>query len=1047
MTQQLAAREKRAIAGQARTLHERLEGPPNDHGDDPPIAPDDLLDKWRELFSDAEAFHERLAYDDLTESEVRYQLTATHWPATEPLPDWIDRLDSLLAHVSEYRSCDEARLSAPKGVPFSDLLVAFADYGLEQLDADTRSQPVAQQLGEWLIARLSRVSVRALYVEFKSFVEYHDPDLAAADPATVSNPGTTYYDQFIDAMFDGGIRKFCLEYPVLARYFTQLVTQWVTTVTLVQHRLQADRSALEARFGVDGAVTEFVPLADDTHAGGQVPVRVSFESGSVIYKPRPIDAGVSLYEVLERLDDYLETPSFSTPEYLSREGYGWMEPIEYDEPTDTAAVERYYERAGVLLCVAYVLDLPDCQYENLIVRGEQPTIIDAETLFHPPVSPTDSSSTTAIAAATSDTVLRTALLPWKVVDSDDDGSSPFLAAGLGRNSETKAVSEVSKPVIKAANTDVMTVEGESPTVDRRTNTPSVDGVDRPPERYLDAIVGGFQRTHETVCSLHEDGQFRTDILTSELVERIENRLVYRPTATYSSILRLSRARDPLRDGARLSVELERLAAPFFDGRIESDRFWGLFEAERRSLLRRDVPRFTAQPDQTMVSHDGTETGVSVDTSGYERCLQRLDAMDAADRQRQTELLRRCLDASIPDRGAPASPEPVTDDRLQREAVKHGDMVLNAAIETEAGRQWVSYIGAELPQLGLSPADNTLYAGRGGIGIAAAALYDQTGHSRFEELAVDCLDAVASDRGVSETEFGGITGTGSLVYSLSVAADLLDRPVYRERAAAHARAVTTEQLAADETFDVIDGTAGVLLGLLAHYERYGGSTVLDRALDCGKRLLDNRVSVDGHHVWTTGTGKPLPGMAHGQSGIAYALARLGAVVDDDRYETAAREALAYESTLYDPEQSNYPIPTDAGDPQYLDRWCEGRTGCALARLGIGSVLDDEALLTEANQLLSATASADRNQYDQLCCGTLGQATALLESARRTGRDETDARALVDRCVARQEQSGALCMPGHSRQLPNSTFFNGGSGVAYSLLRFANPDELPCVLLLE
>ncbi|ELZ84173.1 lantibiotic modifying enzyme [Haloferax larsenii JCM 13917] len=1046
MPQELSQRDRRAIAGQARTLHERLEGPPNEHGEAPVIDPDDILDEWASLFPDEDTFRERLAYDDLTESAVRDQLTATQWPETEPLPEWVDRLDSLLQYVSTYPSRDDTLLSPTEDVPFSHLLVGFADYALAQLDADVRSHPVAKQLAEWLVFRLSRVSVRALYVEFKSFVEYHDPDLAAADPSAVSDPGTTYYDQFVEAMFDGGTRNLCLEYPVLARYVVSFVDQWVTNVTRFVHRLEADRSALESRFDVEGAVTEVTALADDAHAGGQVPVRVSFESGSAIYKPRPIDAGVALYTVLERLDDHLDTPPFTSPAYLSRDSYGWMAPIEYAEPSDATAVERYYERVGVLLCVGYVLDLPDCQYENLIVRGDQPTIIDAETLFHPYIEPTASSPTTTIAAATMDSVLRTALLPWKVVDSDDDGSSPFLAAGLGRNSDTKEIPEISKPKIEAVNTDVMAVEGKSPTVNRETNTPSVDGIDQPPEDSLDTIVSGFRRAHETICDLHEDGRLRDEILTPELVEGVENRMVYRPTATYSSILRLSRARDPLRDGARLSVEVERLAVPFFDGRIQTDQFWGLYENERQSLRRRDVPRFTSQPDQTTVLHDGEPTGVSVDVAGYERCLRRLDSMGEDDRMRETELLRRCLDSSIPERADHATTHAPSDDDLLTRAVAHGDAVLDAAFDTADGRRWMSFIGAELPQLGLSPVENTLYDGRGGIGLAAAALYDQTGYDRFEALATECFDAVAADKGESATEFGGVNGTGSLVYTLSVAAELLDRPAYREHAAAHAREVTTAQLEADETYDVVGGTAGVLLALLAYYERFGGDAILERARDCGEHLLDNRESVDGKQVWITGSDKPLPGMAHGQSGIAYALARLAAATDDNRYEAAARDALAYESSVYDPERSNYPIPTDAGGTTYLDRWCEGRAGCALARLGIGSALGDESFFDEADELLSATASADVNEYDHLCCGTLGRATALLEATRKAGREESDARALVGRYVAGGD-AGALSMPGHSEHIPNPTFFNGSSGVAYSLLRFASRDDLPCVLLME
>ncbi len=1045
MVEHLSSEDRRTIAGRARTIHERLNGPSNEPGGEPPIDPDEIVAEWTELFPDEESFTERLEHEGLTEAAVYEQLSATRWPEETPTPEWIDELESLIDHIKQFDP--DGRRAISSEIPFVDLLIAVADYGWAQLADEIRPPNGVPKLEEWLLARLGRLCVRALYVEFKAFIEYHDPELAATDPEDVAEPGTAYYDRFIEAMFDDGFRKLCLEYPVLARFIVRQIEQWVTTVTAICRRLRADRGMLDDRFAIDGEITAIDPLADDAHAGGQVPVRVSFESGSVIYKPRSVDAGRLLYTVLDRLGSHLSTLEMTAPTYLSRDGYGWMETIDYREPSDTAAVDSYYKRVGMLLCVAYVLDLPDCQFENLMVSGDQPTIVDAETIFHPYIDPVAAAYTTEVDAAISDSILRTGLLPWAIGDigdEDNDLKKPLLAAGVGSSSETIEVSEISKPTVTAVNTDVMTITGEAPTVDRTTNTLSKDGTDHPPEEHIDTIVDGFQRTYDVIRELHENGRFRSEIVDPELIAGVENRLVFRSTDIYYSILRLSVARDPLRDGGRLSVEFERLAAWFFNDRIESDRYWGLYDAERRSLRQRDVPRFTGRPGGTALYHDGTPTGLDADLSGYERCQQRLDAMGSADLQTQTWLIRRCIDDSFPARETPSSPLELTDERLQEEAIRYGDQVIDAAMETTVGHRWVSFIGGELPQLCVSPADNTLYDGRGGIGLAAAAIYDRTGHDRFRDVAIEALDLVAADHGESPTEFGGIKGTGSIVYTLSVAASLLDRPEYRDRAAEYARAMTSTQLEG-RPFDLVDGTAGMLLALLAHYERYGGTAIRDRAIDCGQRLLDGRVSVDGHRVWTTNDGDVMAGVAHGVSGIAYALARLAAVVGDDRYGSAAREALAYESTLYVPKRSNYAISSEPD--RFQDQWCHGRTGCALARLGIGVQLGDDELVTEANELLSATVEAEFSQYDQLCCGNLGRTVTLLEAARHTDRAETDARVIAGQCLAREQQTGALSMLGNGEPVHNPTFFHGSSGAAYTMLRLRDPEALPCVLLLE
>lgn len=1053
MTRGLSRQDRRTIAGRARTLHERLAEPApgggRGAGDDPPLDPDDLFDRWVGLFPDRESFDERLAHEGLSETAVRRALKRPTWPDGKPLPEWTARLDSLVPFVETYSRPGRRPAGLDSDTPFAELLVAVAAWGRSRLPDGAAAATDAPGLEAWLVTRLARTGVRALYVEFKSFVEYHDPALAAADPRDVDDPDTTYYERFVDAMFDGGFRQLCVEYPVLARYFVSLVDQWVESTATLWDRIRADREALERRFDVRGSVEELVPLADDAHAGGQVPVRVEFETGSVVYKPRPVDGGVALYAALDGLSEYLDAPSFSSPAFLRREEYGWMEVLSYEDAADETAVERYYRRAGVLLCAAHLLDLPDCQYENLLACGDQPTLLDAETILHSYVRPAAAAFTTEVSAATQESVLRTALLPWKTADDgEDDEVTPFLVAGLGRSSEPIEASEVTKPMVKAVNTDVMRVEGESPTVERHGNTPSVDGRDHPPERYVSELVDGFRRAYDAAAHLRSDGRLRAAVLDPAALEGVENRLVYRPTTSYTSVLRLSRGRDALRDGARLSLELERLAVPFFDGRVEVDDYWGLYEAERRALTRRDVPRFTTRTDDPTIRHDGAPTGVSADDSGVDRLRERLDAMGPAERERQCWLLRRSVDRSGPAPETPARAEGAADDDLRRSAVAHGNAVLDAAMETAAGRRWVSYLGRERTRLRISPAGNALYEGRAGIGLAAAALFRRTGEGRFEALATECLDAVAADAGETETPFGGLAGTGSLVYALAVGADLLDRPAYGDAAATWARAVSPERIAADRALDVVDGSAGLLLALLAHYERHDDPTALARAERCGERLLDARRPVDGYRVWTAGDGRPAVGLAHGASGIGYALARLDAAADDDRYAAAAREALAYEATRYDASESNYALPADGGT-RFQDRWCAGRTGCALARLGIGAALDDAEIRAEGADLLAATGNAAFAPYDHLCCGNLGRAVALAEGARRTGRRalESEARAIAGTCLARAERAGTLSMPGHGEAVTNPTLFNGAGGVAYGLLRLTAPDDLPCVLLLE
>ncbi|RDZ61944.1 type 2 lantipeptide synthetase LanM [Haloferax sp. Atlit-12N] len=1035
--------QRREIAGRARTLHERLEGPPNDPGPDPEISPNTILDEWEGLFADEEQFSERLAADGIRRADVEAQSAATKWPSDEPLPAWLETIEELIEYL---RASDPTRYaSAPDDVPFRELLTGFSEFARSRLGTLSVPDDSLEPLVEGLTRRFHALCVRPLYVEFKSFVEHFDPELAATDPDEFDDPPTEYYEEFIDAMFAHGMSNLCVEYPVLARQIAVIIDNWVDAIAELCQRIRDDTPALEERFDIDGPVTSLEPLSTDAHAKGRIPVRVSFGSTDVIYKPRGVDGGVALYEVLERVSERTSVATFQSPEYLPRDGYGWMEPIAYDDLADTDAVRRYYEQAGVLTCVAYALNMTDCQYENLLIDGESPMVVDGETIFHPYVDPAAMPTPTEVSTVAHSTILATLLAPWSVGDprtpSDDDAGVPH--AGFGSSSE-RGFKDVSKPGIEAANTDVMTVTEVRPEVNLTTNTASTEERDHPPVSYTESLVEGFTEAYDTIRSLHEAGAFFGEVLPSSLVDGIENRLVYRATARYGSILRSAAARDPLRDGARLSVEHEKLAVPFFDDRIDADGYWPLYAAERRALRRRDFPRFASSPTSSTVVHDGEELPVDVDVPGLDRCRQRVAAMSDDDRDRQAWLLQYAFGPQVPGSTPDAA---VSADAFDSTARTLFEEVLDAGIETPDGDAWVS-ISPTKTGIDLYPTDFSLYHGRGGIALAAAALFETTGETRYRTVAEEVLSPVldAIDDGGPPPNLGGMLGVGSVVYTLTVVSELLDADEYRRAARSAAGVVTESHVANDETFDVLEGAAGTLLGLLAYHDRYGDESVLDRAIACGERLLDGRTLEDGYRVWRTSDDEPpLTGFSHGACGIGYALARLADATGDERFSDAAREALAFESALYDPDRNNWAKSNE--DQSYDDKWCHGRSGMALARLGIADALDDGDLHDTAIDALSETARAEPSNMDHLCCGNFGRVESLLAGARRGLLAESHATELARRCLTRRDAHGEFSMTGHTETFPNPMFFHGLSGVVYSLLRLENPDRLPSVLLLE
>ncbi|WP_246999959.1 type 2 lanthipeptide synthetase LanM family protein [Halosolutus gelatinilyticus] len=1070
MTSVFTDEQRREIVGRARTLFERIEGPTNVRGDAPPIDPDQIVDAWNARFPDDEAFRNRLSRDGLSEELVREHAAATRFPADEPLPDWIDALEALIGYVEAW-SPEEQSAVRVDDLPFVDLLVPIAEFARERVPEAAVSGDALDPMVEWLLRRLERLCVRPLYVEFKSRVARRDPDRARAEPDAYADPPTTYYERFVESAFDGGFADLCLEYPVLARHLVRLVWDWTDAVLEVSRRIRADRRILRDRFGAVGAVESLRPLGRETHSNGRIPIRVSFSGSDVVYKPRPVDAGIAFYEILDRLDEHLSIPSFDSPTYVPRDGYGWMEAIEYRDPADDAAVERYYERAGALVCLGYVLEFIDVQFENVIAAGEHPTIVDAETVFHPYVEPTGKNIRTGIGRTLDESVFLTALVPVDAGVPDDFDGVDFrtatgagsgrdsdrhgqlspreqkarVLAGLGSRSGATRLSVRTRPVIEAVNTDVMSVTFEPVTRDATTNTPTVDGDDEPPADHLNAFVRGFDETYRTIATLHADGRFRSEIAPAELIAGVENRLVYRPTHRYTAALRRMGGRESLRDGVRTTVEMEGLAVPFFDGSIETDEYWPLYAAERAELRRLDVPRFTSCIDRRAVEHRGTDLGVAADESGYERCRRRLETMSDDDRRRQIGILRECYGDSGTETDPPPTAVDATDDRLRTAAVEAFDDVLESAVETPAGPAWTFVDPTRAGTTRLVLSDDSLYCGTAGIALTAAALYRATGRRRYRQLVTEIfepsLDRPSPPRG--PVDLGGPRGIGSTIYGLSAVADLLDEDRFRRAAIDAAGSVSEDRLGADGTAGVMAGYAGTLLALLACYERFGDATVLERALLCGDRLLERVTDGSNRVRGPAGGTRRTAGFARGSAGIAYALVRLAAVAGEPRYAEPVRDVRAT-----DPATSASVVAPQSRHADWDgEGWCCGRSGIALSWIGVAERLGAPRYLEAATAALGATARSERSPLDNLYCGNFGRVEALLVGSNRGRCDGDVATEFLGRCLPRRERAGSFSLTGHSRSAVNPSFFGGISGVSYTLLRVLYPDTLPCVLLLE
>src|SRR5262249_46645796 len=131
------------------------------------------------------------------------------------------------------------------------------------------------------------------------------------------------------------------------------------------------------------AIVAIEPGLGDLHLRGRSVTAVSFADGrKIVYKPRDVRSYIFFGEVAGWLGR-LVPGGLRAARTVARDGYGWQEFITDAPLARPAGAREFYRREGMLLAVLYALHASDIHAQNIIASGDQPVLVDAETLFHP----------------------------------------------------------------------------------------------------------------------------------------------------------------------------------------------------------------------------------------------------------------------------------------------------------------------------------------------------------------------------------------------------------------------------------------------------------------------------------------------------------------------------------------------------------------------------------------------------------------------------------------------------------------------------------------
>jgi type 2 lantibiotic biosynthesis protein LanM len=953
------------------------------------------------------------------------------------------------------------------------------------------SESAYVDLERTLLKQISRLFAESLEIEFNRTRTAGSYLLNMFFGESIFEVGKSQYSSFIEVQLKDNLTIFFKNYPVLARFLSVLIEQWVENSAEFLKRLREDWEVLNKTFFLQDVekngqpnVIKFYTDLSDRHENGRCVVILELSnSRRLVYKPRNLDIDSAYQKYLGYLNVNGCPLDFRVLKVVSREKYGWIEYVEHNSIASYNLVHEFYQRSGALLCVLHLLRANDCHYENIIADGTYPVLIDSETLLHHEARFTEdfvqlSAGEVDIHYKFWSSVIRTGLLPRWIIDKSINFACDVSGLGSSNDRESARIVKTWKNI----NTDNMYSVSERENFLLRKNIPrtdfrSTDLLQRiSADEYVEDIVKGFCTTYLFLMSDREK-MLGAESLLHELSSK-EVRFIFRDTRIYTSVLAKALLPENLESGTKFSLQLEMLSRAFLTSK-EKPLLWDVLQCEIASLERLDIPKFTALSDQDSLRLSSRKVVQrAFKSSSFEESISFHASLSPADLLAQQRIIidsfhakaSTTLHVDIHRKQTQTWGEVDKSDAFpllsQSEMIEQAKQIANSIQERmfrteDAGLHWFgfSYV-PKVERFQLQVVDDSLYEGKAGIAIFFAALFCLSDDNSYAEIALQCLnrtikllennDPYLLDRFVAQATLSGSVGITSIIYSFTKISEFLKREDLLEYALQLAKLISEDMIEADNQFDVISGSAGVILALTSLYNKTKSMHVGKLLEKCGTHLVniigktDLSISLRQHPYQQV-----LTGFSHGLAGISYSLVRLYEVTQKQIFLDSSIKLIEYENNFFSASSENWADLrySTLDHPKFTSSWCHGATGIGLARIGCLPHLDTLEIREHIRIALETTLRLEGSDVDGLCCGNFGRLETLLVASQKLEDEKRflDAVKMAVSLVYKKRNESYRLLPGVASNVFNPGLFQGLSGIGYGWLRLAQPDVIPSILI--
>lgn len=776
-----------------------------------------------------------------------------------------------------------------------------------------------------------------------------------------------------------------------------------------------------------------IEISGDVHNGSGVCI-VTYKEDIVVYKKKSILPNKFIKEIDSLVSNLLNRKISFIPNFYERGEYYWEQHIKNDVPLrDDEAAKEYYTNMGFLLFYAYIFNISDLHFENIISSETSPLLVDIETLFS--ISPynvmADNLATKYLVEKSRGSVLTSGLLPVSETEKLFGGDLSGILGGSLVN-EFKTVTNLGRDDIRYKKVVKATkhyshlpffLDKEKKVYLTATN-------------YLDAIVAGFELIGEVF--IKNKNKFIEVLMKYPM---LESRILFRNTQEYEVVSQLlvspvySKKNNILFE--KMSDKLSHFNSKY------------LCESEVRQLLNMDIPSFTIKANSTYVT-DGYKNIWSVDVAPIEVVVKKLDSLNGKSITEQIELIKFSIQAS----------EDTEDDKMQDMYRSYAndidnednlfvaslyelvDELIDKKITNVVDRSinWLTLKVNNQNNFELVPMDNSIYDGLSGVAVSLIECYSLLDNGRRREV-YKCLELLFTTllnsypKMVDMTYYVGKIGVLSTMIRISEITNQKIPKSYLDE-----RNFLIEQSIAKTPADFLTGFSSSILSL---HEDGHALKILSKAA----QRFEETVQYDSNYIYWGNKESNNTSLAHGNAGIQISLLYLAGNLKSSNMMNMYREAMKF-----DEQQKLSEGWIDKRFSESNAHWCHGSTGVLLSRLAQMKlndkfkILNDQELYLLKNDINHAIRQIINIGFDMnnftLCHGVSGNLLALTYYYNIFGDKEFSQ---LDKIIGREylkmvsfgRKYGWMCS--FNTNYNSYGLMTGTAGIIYSLSKYLKEDS--------